>query len=255
MKFEQLKTYINKEKLSQLIIILKIKLLNGYTLIKHILYKLTKKQRIALLLSLGVIVLVLVLSSVLFSTHKKEGGRGTQAYPITFETQAKSAALPAANDTHEQLASQLSTLQDTTNQQYQGVKDQLQAIQGNLGSLASQHDVKQLQQSIQIPNTQLLGAVDNLQQSVQQIVRQTAKKVWVDPKTVEHYFRLVAVQGFSDGMRAIIDVDGNQTVLSENQPCPVCRGWVLKSMDFTNQSAIFTKKEKDQISYVKLQAN
>lgn len=159
------------------------------------------------------------------------------------------------NADDSKLKSEFDALKSVAYQQFDGFRAQLQAMQASLASLPSQQDIQQLQQTVAQPNPDLLGKINNLQQSMQLIVNQTAKQSWVNPGIVEKYFRLAAIQGFSDGMRAIIDVGGNQTVLSVNESCPACRDWRLKSLDFTNQSAVFSKQVLKQTLYVKLQAN
>ena len=153
-----------------------------------------------------------------------------------------------------QLQLQLKEIQDNTNTQLMALKQQLSTLQSGISTVASQNDVEQLQATLATPNPMLLGKVDTLQTSIQKIIQQTAKVQFVDPHTVGKYFQLVAVQGFSDGMRAIIDVNGNQTTLSVNEVCPACRGWTLTSMDFSNQTATFEKNDGLQDQYVKLQA-
>ncbi|MBX9706089.1 MAG: hypothetical protein K2Q14_04780 [Gammaproteobacteria bacterium] len=259
--FLQFKQYLPREKLNLIKLYIKNISQSVYQLLKTYSHKLNKRQKIASVVLASVIVFVLLIVTLVHHRLHYEEKAVKSDYPVNFETQPvapvskQTAEMQTLTDKHEQLASQLSQLTDVSSEQYQSVKHQLETLQTNMASLASQQDVKQLQQTLQTPNTQLLTAVNGLQTSVQTVIKQTAKKSWVEAKTVEHYFRLVAVQGFSDGMRVIIDVDGNQTVLSQNQVCRVCRGWVLHSMDFTNQSAVFTKKENDQMLYAKLQAN
>ncbi|PIQ43234.1 MAG: hypothetical protein COV52_01835 [Gammaproteobacteria bacterium CG11_big_fil_rev_8_21_14_0_20_46_22] len=225
--------------------------------------KLNKKQRIALFSGVGLIALFLIVLGVSSPANKP---KPKSDYPVNFETKAqvnpqadqKPALLSVANSNQSnnaELRAELNSLKASSSEQLQALQSQLQSMQSNMGSLASQQDIQQLQQSVSAPNKTLLGKVDNLQGSVQEIIKQTAKKTWVDPQTVNKYFRLVAVQGFSDGMRAIIDVDGNQATLSSNEICPACRGWTLQKMDFANQSAVFSKQGNKQTLYVKLQAN
>lgn len=258
---EKIKQYLTLERIRQIKLFIKKIYTAVYQSIRSLYHKMDKRQKITYLCLIGMLLLGFLM--VIFIHHSPHHDREAikTDYSISFETKPvsstdkQSTEMKSLSDKHEQLAAQLSQLTDVSSVQYKNVKNQLETLQIGMASLASQQDVKQLQQIVQTPNTQLMGAVDNLQQSVKQIVKQVAKKVWVEPKTVERYFQLVAVQGFSDGMRVIIDVDGNQTVLSQKQVCPVCRGWTVKSMDFTNQSAVFTKKEENQILYVKLQAN
>jgi len=222
--------------------------------------RLNKRQRIVLFSGVGLIALFLIVLGISQSANKV---KSKTDYPVNFETQALKSkdnsssdltVVKPSNDS-QQLQAQLNQLKSSSSEQMQALQAQLQSMQSSMSSLASQQDVQQLQQSVSKPNQALLGKVDNLQDSVKQIVEQTAKKTWVDPSQVQKYFRLVAVQGFSDGMRTIIDVDGNQTTLSSNEICPACRGWVLQNMDFANQSAVFSKQTNGQTLYVKLQAN
>lgn len=225
--------------------------------------KLNKKQRIALFSGVGLIALFLIVLGISSPANK---AKPKTDYPMNFETPATAkpssdqpvSPLKVGNSqqsNNAELRTELNSLKTSSQAQLAALQSQLQSMQSNMGSLASQQDIQQLQQSVSTPNKTLLGKVDNLQDSVQQIVKQTAKKTWVNPQTVNQYFRLVAVQGFSDGMRAIIDVDGNQTTLSANEICPACRGWTLQSMDFANQAAVFSKQANKQTLYVKLQAN
>ena len=153
------------------------------------------------------------------------------------------------------LQNQLDRLKQSSSKKMQALQVELQIMQSRISLLASKNDVQKLQQTVSEPNSTLLGKMNNLQDSVQKVIAQTAEKTWVDPTTVQKYFRLVAVQGFSDGMRAIIDIDGNQTTLTTNEICPACRGWVLQKMSFANQSAVFSKQTDSRVFYVKLQGN
>ena len=128
--------------------------------------------------------------------------------------------------------------------------EEIQHLQQSMARLSAkrQDSLNALQHSLTLPNPTILGKVDNLQQTVHQIVSAHHKKLIVPARTVENYFELVAVQGFSDGMRAIIEVDGNQTTLGINEVCPACRGWTLKSMDFTKQRATFENKHDQWLS-------
>ena len=239
----------------------------AYEFIKLHYQRLNKRQRIILLTGISVIALLLITMCLTHSSVKTKKTKLSADPPVfatKFATKEAAASklpnnsnIPLVPDTNNnaKLQVQLGQLKSLSNQQFKTVQDKLQTIQSNMSSLASQQDVQQLQQAVAEPNKTLLGKVDHLQNSVQTIIKQTAKKTWVKPKTVEQYFRLAAVQGFSDGMRAIIDVDDNQTVLSLHEICPVCRGWSLQSMDFANQSAVFTKTADNQRLYVKLQTN
>ncbi len=255
-----MKQFINNDVLLKIKHQIITKLRTTYEFAKLHYQRLSKRQRIVLLTIIGVIVL---LSIAMCLSHSPEKTKLNAGYPV-FATkkaatskQLNNSNIPLAPNTNNnaKLQVQLGQLKSLSNQQFKTVQDKLQTIQTNMSSLASQQDVQQLQQTVAEPNKTLLGKVDHLQNSVQTIIKQTAKKTWVNTKTVELYFRLAAVQGFSDGMRAIIDVDGNQTALSSREICPVCRGWILQSMDFANQSAVFAKTTDNQRLYVKLQTN
>lgn len=153
------------------------------------------------------------------------------------------------------LQAQLNKMKEELSAYFQAMNAKLQNVRSNMDRLASQQDVKQLQQQLARPNQVLLGKVNSIQGWVQRILQQASEKHWVGPQAVQHYFQLAAVQGFSDGMRAIIDIDGNQTALSVNETCPACCGWTLKSMDFSNQTAIFYKEKNNVLFLVKLDAN
>ena len=222
--------------------------------------KLNKRQRIVLFSGFGVIVLLIIIIGMSVSPEKTKSNNN---YPVNFETimpVAKQvhvkADTPAVNNKQSvQLQLALNQVKENSKQQYESMKKQLQTIQSNMVPLASQQNIAQLKQTLSQPNQTLLGKLDTLQNVVRKIVKQTAKKAWVDPKVVQKYFRLVAIQSFSDGMRAVIDIDGNQTTLNINEVCPACRGWTLQSMDFFNQSGVFVKRLNKQTFYVKLQAN
>ncbi len=263
-KANAMRHYIDKERIDTI----KHHLIKQYKAVYHYVktrYQslnrtLNRKQRIGFVLSVGLILLTLVIFSVSHHAHKV---LPKSTYPIHFEHKTDSVdklnnKLTLSDMNQERTVkwqSQLNQLEAATNQQYRLLKTQLQTIRSNMDSLASQRDVLQLQQTMGKPNKALLNKVVSLQQSVQKIVQQTAKKVWINPRSVERYFRLVAIQGFSDGMRAIIDVDGHQTALSRREICPACRGWVLQRLDFANQSAVFSKHTSKHSLYVKLQAN
>ena len=225
-----------------------------------VVYKqLSNKQRIVLFTGIGVIFLLFIAMSMGGGAKKPAS---SSKPPVYFDTKMPvpskpimQSITPVANHQAVQIQSQLSAVKQAAQQQYAAMNTQLQAMQSNMSSLASQRDMQALQQAVTAPNKALANKMDSLQSSVQTIVKQTEKKTWVNPKMVEEYFRLVAVQGFSDGMRTIIDVDGNQTTLSIHEICPACRGWVLQNMNFSNQSAVFAKQGDGQQQYVKLQAN
>ncbi len=213
-----------------------------------------------LISALGTTFVVIVISMTI--VHSKKNAVDA-AYPVKFEInkpikihRTLQPNINTDNARHiAQLQKQLADVEANSAQYYQTINVKLQQLQSTMTSLASQHEVKQLQQQFNQPNQALLGKVNSLQGWVQEILQQTAVKRWIDPSVVGQYFHLEAVQGFSDGMRAIIDIDGNQTALSVNEICPACRGWRLKSMDFSNQSAVFYKNHNNTLFLVKLQAN
>ena len=131
----------------------------------------------------------------------------------------------------------------------------MEMIQSHLTVLPSSNDIATLQANLSKPDQEITHTLDTINQSVNQIVAQTAQKSWVDPSTVQAYFQLVAVQGFSDGMRAVIDVDGHQMTLSDDEICPACRGWQLDHMDFSTQTAVFKKQVDNKTLFVSLRAN
>ena len=217
-----------------------------------------KFQKIAIFSGVGVAALLLM-SLGLSRAHDKI--HNSENYPIKFETVSKSTSPKQVNGSaaqlplkptidFTQLQTQLNQAKQHSDREFTALRSQIEAIESSMTALASQNDVQALQNAVMHPNPIILTKVDSLQTSVQKIMQQTAKIKFVDPKTVEHEFRLVAVQGFSDGMRIIIDVNGNQTVLSLNETCPACQGWVLKKIDFAGQSAVF---EKGKNVFVKLQ--
>ncbi|MDP1574339.1 MAG: hypothetical protein Q8L78_05360 [Coxiellaceae bacterium] len=241
------------------------KIRNYYTFIKLQAQNLNKRQRVVLFSCVGLIILLVLVFSFIYSSHHVKSKTN---YPVHFETLQKTIQKPkiatqpvssvvnsVEKNNDDKLQVGLNKLETSSNKQMQALQIELQIMQSRLTSLASQDDIQKLQQTVSKPNQMLLGKMNSLQNSVQKVVAQTAKKTWVDPVTVQKYFHLVAVQGFSDGMRTIIDVDGNQTALSKNEICPVCRGWVLQHMNFSNQSAVFSKQSAQQTLYVKLQTN
>jgi|GEM_PF-1964249 mRNA-degrading endonuclease HigB of HigAB toxin-antitoxin module len=254
-----MKKPINKETLKKAKDQIAQKSKIAYRLIKARYQKLNKRQRIALFAGNGAIILFFIALGI---SHHSSRARSTTAYPINFEAKSQVVKKPSAqpviikpNTQTLQLQSQLNDVKQDSSEQYNTMRAQLQTIQSNMSSLASEEGMQQLQKSITEPNKTLLGKMNHLQGSLKTIMKQTAKKTWVNPKTVEQSFRLVAVQGFSDGMRAIINVSGNQMTLSTHEISPACQGWVLQTMDFSNQSAVFAKQTKDQRLFVKLQAN
>ncbi|MCW5588115.1 MAG: hypothetical protein KIT27_00495 [Legionellales bacterium] len=258
-----MKISLNKDAINKLKHQIKLKSRLIYQFFKTAYQKLNKQQRIALSIVVGLIILLLIVIGLSSGSDIAKKSTSNNRYPVRFETQPLNKqqnktvnpenSIIAANNAKFQ--AQLDQLKAISSAQYAAVKNQLQSIQSSMSSLASQQDVQQLKQNVSAPDEQLLGKVNSLQSSVQKIIKQTEKKTWVTPQSVERYFRLVAVQGFSDGMRTIIDVDGNQTTLSVEQICPACRGWALQSMNFSQQSAIFSKQVGNQILYVKLRAN
>lgn len=105
-----------------------------------------------------------------------------------------------------------------------------QALQQNTQALVEQ----QLNDTLQ----QWRKTIDNQLQS-------THSPKAIPPKTIERFFTLAAVQGFSDGLRAIIDIDGHQTALAIGDSCAACHGWRLKKLDFASQSAIFVNQNRE----------
>ena len=238
---------------------------NFYAVIKLQYQKLNKRQCVIFFSCAWLIILLFLAFTISCSPHHLKSKTN---FRVHFETVKKiikkskiSKRLPssvfnsAEKNNDEKLQTGINNLEKSSSKQMQAMQVELQIMQSRLTSLASQDDIQKLQQTVSKPNQMLLGKMNILQSSVQKIVAQTAKKTWVDPVTVQKYFHLVAVQGFSDGMRTIIDVDGNQTALSKNEICPVCRGWVLQHMNFSNQSAVFSKQAAQKTLYVKLQTN
>ncbi len=252
-----MKHNINKENLSRLLEQVGLKLKKIYHFLKSHLLKINS----CLFIPLFAITFFIVVISITIYNNKKHDVNAT--HPVKFEIHTPIKIHPSLqqnintdNARHiAQLQKQLADVEANSAQYYQTINVKLQQLQSTMTRLASQHEVKQLQQQFNQPNPTLLGKVNSLQGWVQEILQQTAVKRWVDPSVVGRYFHLAAVQGFSDGMRAIIDVDGNQTALSVNEICPACRGWRLKSMDFSNQSAVFYKNHNNMLFLVKLQAN
>ena len=257
-----MKISINKEAIHKIQQQIMQKIKSAYQLAQSMYQKSDKRQR-GVLLIIGAVIPLLLL--MILSSAAEKGFRQKSAHPIQFETQATyphpatvAAQAPlqpvtSTNNTH--LQKELDQLKAVSHAQYSSVNDQLQAIQLGLSNLASQQDMQQLQKTVAQPDTKLQRQMSHLQQSIERIAQQTEQKTWVNPKSVEPYFRLVAVQGFSDGMRAIIDIDGNQTTLSIKQICPACRSWVLQSMNFAQQQAVFSKQVGNHMLYVKLRAN
>ena len=233
----------------------------------HYYKKLTKHQRL-LIASVVSILLIVIITLSTFHTSKKDSSNKSGA--ISFDTSipirhySKNPKMllkqtdtfqPKPSPEEPAITNQIKALQSTSDEKINALQSQLQTIQNNLSRLASQGDMQQLQATLSQPNQVVTSKLNYLQRAIQKIADQTAKKTWVDPKKVERYFHLVAIQGFSDGMRAIIDVNSNQTTLSINELCPACRGWILKTMNFEQQSAVFYKKCAHQIFYVQLHAN
>lgn len=157
--------------------------------------------------------------------------------------------------TTEQLQSEIQSIRTDLETSNVGMQKAVQMIQTHLTTLPSNTDIEALQANLSKPDQQIANTLDTINHSVNQIVAQTAQKIWVDPATVKAYFQLVAVQGFSDGMRAVIDVDGHEMTLSISEECPACRGWQLDQMDFAAQTAVFEKKSGDKTLFVTLRAN
>ena len=237
-----------------------------YLFFRRYVKKLNKRQRklALILLCTGFFGLLLMSAlSIVFKQPKKSKAHiAFQTHiarqPQTQTMQTVETALAEKERLNQALQAQVDSLKTASSNQFQTLNLQLQRIQQALSNVASQDDVVQLQQSAQKPNPALLDKMDDLQTTLKKMATQTAQKHWVNPKTVERYFRLIAIQGFSDGLRAIIDVNGHQTTLTQHEPCPACRGWVLVHMDFANQNAVFVKQTQNpqnQRLYVKLQTN
>ena len=192
------------------------------------------KKRVVLFVSAPLILLLIIYVGISLSSQQE-----TVHYRVNF---TRPHPAPPPND--KKLELKVAQLQNNTGKQFQQLQNNLMNMNHLLNTLASK-------QPVTIPNPTILGKVDKLQDDVSTIIAQHQKKVFVNPQTVANHFQLVAIQGFSDGMRAIIDVDGNQTTLGIKESCPVCRGWVIQSMDFTKQSAVF---ENGHAQWLTLQA-
>jgi len=92
--------------------------------------------------------------------------------------------------------------------------------------------------------------LSQLQLNVKQLIYQKNKVKNVDPILVEKYFTLAGIQGFSDGLRAVLMVSGHPMILALHDTCAVCHGWYLQRMIFSAQSATFQKNQQ----FVTLQA-
>lgn len=226
--------------------------------------KLDKRHRLALAVVPGVLVFLLIITMLNDARDNTKKPTPTKPVAIHFATvphhvtlQRQSVPLVRrAQHDRAPWTSAVKQLTANTDRHYAMLHTQLQTMQTRIDALlASQQSITAWQHTLPQPNSVLLHKLDRVTQAVQALITQTASTTWVDPKTVEQYFRLVAIQGFSDGMRAIVDVDGNQTTLSLHEHCPACRGWVLQTMDFANQSAVFTKHAHHQQFYVRLHVN
>ena len=163
--------------------------------------------------------------------------------------------LEAPIPTVDQLQAEIKQMHTDLEISNQNMQQAMETIQSHLTVLPSGHDIATLQENLSKPDQEITHTLDTINQSVNQIVAQTAQETWVDPVTVQAYFQLVAVQGFSDGMRAVIDVDGHEMTLSDDEICPACRGWQLDHMDFSTQTAVFKKQVDDKTLFVSLRAN
>lgn len=147
---------------------------------------------------------------------------------------------------------QLLVTQQTLQAQLKAQQAQLQQLTDTLGQFTTQHreDMTQLQQRLQTPNPTLLAQVNAVKQSVHTLVKEHAKPQWISPEQVEKHFQLVAIQGFSDGLRAIITIAGHQTALALHESCPACHGWRLASMNFNRQRAVFENAKQQRVTLV-----
>ncbi len=209
----------------------------------------------------GAIIAVLVLVSLIVGSYGKH--HQSKHAAVTFESASTPEINKIRNNTYPlglhsnqstneliKIQGELNQVKMSSDQEFDSLKKQLDAVESSISTLASENEVQQLQNAVTQPNPTLLGKVDTLQTSVQKIIQQTAKVKFVSPQRVEGTFRLVAIQGFSDGMRAIVSVKGNELALSPNEIAPACQGWVLKSMSFANQSAVFQHSANE---FVKLE--
>lgn len=210
--------------------------------------KLNKPQRIVLFLGAGLIALLLII--LIATSHSTPKEKHTVQFATAkMQTGNKPSSPKLTLIEKTQLKYELAAIKESANQHYAAVNAQLRAVQSGLSNVASQESLNQIKQQIAKPNTQLMNKVSGMQLSLKKIEQQTQHKIFVSPKVVEGYFQLIAIQVFSDGMKAIIGIDNHQAILGANEVCPACRGWALQSMDFANQSAVF-KNAHDQ--YVKL---
>lgn len=222
------------------------------------------KRDIILIFIINIATLIIVAS---INLNKKSNNikipKATQEYPIKFEikkdrTEKRKPISYQYNSQKKEIVRLRESLDKWLNfygKKYGILKNRLQFIESQISRLATEQDIKRLEKILYEPNYKLIGNLEKIQKSIKKIQDKTKNEIWINSKVIEHYFTLAAVQGFSDGLRAIIDVSGNQTALSINQICPACRGWVLKKLNFSNQSAIFFKKLDNKIFYVKLKAN
>lgn len=240
---------------------------NRITKINHYYKNLTRHQRLCIAAIISIILLAIITFTIfhtnkISTSNKPNEARFDTNIPIRHSLQSQKLP-PKQNNTfksqinNEQplITNQIKELSEITNEKIYALQSQLQHIEDNLNRLASHDDIQQLQNELTQPNQFVTSKLNNLQNTIKKIADQTAQKTWIDPKKIEHYFHLVAIQGFSDGMRAIIDIDENQATLGFQETCPACHGWVLKTMNFQQQSAIFYKRRAHQILYVQLHAN
>lgn len=235
--------------------------------IKWVLRKQSKASLIWLLVSVGLLSIamgIIFLSYEWMISHryvKKQATAHFETAPqVIIKANTASPIQPLAKPkdlvpTTAQLQSEIQSIRADLETSNIGMQKAVQMIQTHLTTLPSNTDIAALQANLSKPDQQIASTLDTINHSVNEVVAQTAQKTWVDPKTVEAYFQLVAVQGFSDGMRAVIDVDGHEMTLSVNEECPACRGWQLDQMDFAGQTAVFEKKSGDKTLFVTLRAN
>lgn len=224
---------------------------------------LNKIRNPKLILSCGIFIFGVLLIASLIGLHRHGVSKNNKSIPpVVYASASQNTSNESGDfnrvmsiDKLEQLEKVLADVKDNSAQQYETILQQLEEIKKSFPALASAGDIQKLQDYFSKPNVVLLSKIDDLHKQIQKIIQQTSQEQFVNPETVERYFRLAAVQGFSDGMRAVIDVDDNQTVLSINEVCPACHGWLLKRLDFANQSAVFEKNQNNQIFYAELKAD
>ncbi|MCP4475506.1 MAG: hypothetical protein GY821_13270 [Gammaproteobacteria bacterium] len=216
---------------------------------------------------LSFIVIILLISSTwCIHRHHKPTAQFIslkgRAQAISTHTPIKTVSIPSASEspiapiTNQQRQQQITQWSHTWQTVNHALQQQLTGLQKAIATLTQQVEAMQTAQQRQYHDQNLtLAQLPQLKILLQQFAQQQTTVQWLKANQLTYYFHLVAVQGFSDGLRAVLDIGGHQTTVAIHESCAACHGWQLQKLDFTHQRALFTKNQHQKKVCVWLTVN